>query len=103
MLNKRKIQELEWKLEDLTRENEFLKKELVEYAIVSNGHYTRTPPDYADIFTIEEFILDGCVGYSSDGMAIPIKDGMEDNSIYFSKNCMWRLPIDATHVAWYNK
>lgn len=62
--------------------------------------YTRTPPKYADIMTIEEWkeaVKDGYI-MNDDGCGYWCKDGKESNDEVFAT-----FQFDATHVAWYNK
>lgn len=94
---------LEYEVERLKRQIEWLREELNVFCEISNGEYTRDLPDYADVLTVEEFLDDGCIGYDGDGDAYPVKGGKQDTRLCFTKNSLWRLPKDATHVAWYNK
>lgn len=103
---KKQIEWLESRIQELQREKDWLKKELKTRCVVQTGNYTRTPLDCLnseDIMTVEEFLNEFEFGYNSDGTAYPMKDGLEDIDAAFSKDCLWRLPKDATHVSWYNK
>lgn len=62
--------------------------------------YNREVPDYADIFTVEEWnqsVKDGWFN-NYDGDGYWVKDNMQCSDEVFSSQ-----PEDATHVAWYNK
>jgi hypothetical protein len=94
---------LEYEVERLKRQIELLRKDLSDFCVIQTGEYTDELPDYGDVFTVEEFLDEGCFGFDGDGIAYPVKDGKEDRRLCFTKNSLWRLPKDATHVAWYNK
>ena len=63
------------------------------------------PLDVMDLMTPEEFIEDcecGCfIDY--DGYGHPVKDGYEDISIYIYPSALIEIPLDATHINWYNR
>ncbi len=62
--------------------------------------YGEDVSDYADIFTVkewEEAVEEGWFG-DYDGSGYWVKDGKECGDEVFSSP-----PLDATHVAWYNK
>lgn len=62
--------------------------------------YDHTIPNFATIFTLEEWQEDVARGnfMSYDGTGYWVKDGKESRDEVFST-----LKEDATHVAWYNK
>ena len=100
---KDKIYWLEFDIKTLKRQNELLRKDLSDFCIIETGDYTNELPDYGDVFTGEEFLNESCFGFDGDGIAYPVKNGKQDRKLVFTKNSLWRLPKDATHVAWYNK
>lgn len=67
----------------------------------STRDYTEEVPEYADVYTIDAFnqaVKEGSFG-NYDGSGYWVKDGrMSRDDEFFSS-----LPLDATHVAWFNK
>lgn len=63
--------------------------------------YDKEVPEYADLYTAEEFVQAVKTGVfgNLDGSGYWVKDGkMNRDEEFFSS-----LPLDATHVAWFNK
>ena len=63
--------------------------------------YDKEVPEYADLYTVEEFIQAVRAGSfgNHDGSGYWVMDGkMNREEEFFSS-----LPLDATHVAWFNK
>ena len=64
-------------------------------------------PDSGDLLTVKEYLemVASHAIMDDDGSAWPVKDGMEargfDCLVYPSQP--ETLPVDATHVMWYNK
>lgn len=100
-----KIKAQSYRIEELERRVEFLENELAtEYSTA--GNYTSKPGEYLDeedIMTLDYFLNEFPYGGPYDGTAYPMKDGLEDTQRPFNKGCLWRIPKDATHVAWYNR
>ncbi len=66
----------------------------------------RDIPDYADVFTVQEFYQDvragGFINY--DGSGYPANPPfMSDEPIDCSEIYKGVLPIGFTHIAWFNK
>lgn len=68
------------------------------------SYYTSEIPDYADVFTIEEWWANiNCGAFTDwDGSGCPVKDGKMANETFFPSDAA-DLPVDATHIAWFNK
>lgn len=68
--------------------------------------YTEDPKDYGDILTIEDF-KHGCeVGpcfTDWDGHGRPMKDGKVAPNITIQPSRLYEIPLDATHIQWFNK
>lgn len=68
-------------------------------------NYNRSIPDYGDVMTIEkfkEYVVNGMfIDY--DGNGYPIKDGRMCDTICIRPSTVGEIPIDATHVIWFNK
>lgn len=66
--------------------------------------YDEHIPKYGDIMTVEEFI-EACkcgafIDY--DGFGNPAKDGYM-SSMIISPSRLSQIPLDATHIVWYNR
>ena len=62
-------------------------------------------PDNEDVYTVEEFKY--CVGVGAfidyDGFGYPVKDKMSDPSITIKPSEINRIPLEATHIIWFNR
>lgn len=71
----------------------------------STGNYGSGPEDEDDVYTIEEFrgfVKDGAfIDYDGDGH--PVKDKLADWRIYIKPSNLSNIPIDATHIVWFNR
>ncbi len=69
------------------------------------GNYTTPKHRFCDTMTVEEFL--GCVACDhftdDDGYGHPMKNDLEDISIYIFPSQCQQIPEDATHICWYNK
>lgn len=69
------------------------------------GNYSDTP-DIGDVMTVDEYLSSvECGGFIDyDGFGHPVKDGKSDSSINVSPSqkdsC---IPLDATHIEWFNR
>lgn len=63
------------------------------------------PAKEDDVYTIEEFKeyceCEAFIDY--DGYGHPVKDKLADNSIIIVPSKLNEIPIDATHIVWYNR
>lgn len=67
--------------------------------------YTEQVKEGDTLYTVEEFKLaceeGGFIDY--DGFGFPVKDGLEDNSIWVKPSRLDLIPPDATYINWYNR
>lgn len=73
--------------------------------------YSRPMPEYGDLMTVEEYLAQVESGsfIDDDGNGRAVKDGMvEDWTGNFGENDILpsegdsKIPLDATHVVWFN-
>lgn len=69
------------------------------------NQYGCGPDDEDDVYTVEEFKAHCKSGsfVDYDGYGHPVKDGLEDNSIYIKPSNVATIPKDATHINWFNR
>lgn len=67
------------------------------------GKYTRKVPAGGDLYTIDEFRANSNLLGPEDGIAYAVKASKEDISRTIRPEYPWTIPVDATHVSWYNK
>jgi len=69
------------------------------------ANYTEKPKYRDHIMTWEDF-FECCknrIFIDYDGYAHPMKDNFIDSDIIIKPSTRNKIPIDATHVVWYNK
>ena len=71
---------------------------------INKTEFTEDIPDYGDVMTVKSFIS-ACVHgafIDYDGSGQPAKNGkMAD--IYIKPSLIGKIPLDATHIVWYNR
>ena len=69
------------------------------------NRYGRGPEDEDDVYTVGEFRA--CTKSKSfidyDGHGHPVRDGKCDPDITIIPSCIEEIPVDATHIVWYNR
>lgn len=71
----------------------------------STGNYGCGPNDEDDVYTITQFV-ELCKSGSFidyDGIGHPVKDNKSDPTIDIYPSKIEKIPLDATHIVWYNK
>jgi hypothetical protein len=69
------------------------------------GTYGCSPKGEDDVYTIEEFKqCCACKAFIDyNGWGYPVKDKMADENIIILPSKLEQIPVDATHIVWYNK
>jgi hypothetical protein len=71
----------------------------------STNNYGSGPAGEDDVYTIDEFKehceSGGFIDY--DGFGHPVKDSKCDPSFIVKPSEIENIPVDATHVVWYNR
>ena len=59
----------------------------------------------AFLMTVDEFQNDARQGFltDDDGLGFPVKGGMYDSKWYVHPSQLGLIPLDCTHILWYNK
>jgi hypothetical protein len=62
-------------------------------------------PGEDDVYTVEEFKeMCECGGFIDyDGFGYPVKDSLADENITVFPSKLNKIPLDATHIVWYNR
>lgn len=70
-----------------------------------NQEYDEPIPDYAEILTVEEFKLACEAGayIDYDGYGYAIKNGFMNTNIWIYPSKLDEIPLDASHICWFNK
>lgn len=75
----------------------------VDFSIT--GTYGNGPKDEDDVYTVEEFI--NCCKRNAfvdgDGFGYPVKDSKSNPRIVIQPSKLDSIPVDATHIVWFNK
>jgi hypothetical protein len=72
----------------------------------STNNYGCGPKNEDDVYTVKEFLrnVEGRMFVDYDGFGYPVKDKLADNKFRISPSkCPDCIPIDATHIVWYNR
>lgn len=71
----------------------------------STGRYGCGPDNEDDVYTVSEFrdYCDSGAFIDYDGHGYPVKDNMADDSIIIKPSRLHEIPLDATHIVWYNR
>lgn len=71
----------------------------------STNNYGCGPKDEDDVYTVEEFeeLVESFSFIDSDGHGYPVKDKKACTNWIVKPSEINQLPIDATHIVWYNK
>jgi len=66
--------------------------------------YIHAIPDYGDLMTVQEWLecVEGGMFIDYDGHGRPAKDGLM-SSMFISPSRARSIPIDATHIVWFNR
>ena len=69
------------------------------------NQYGSGPDDEDDVYTIDEFLAHVASGafVDYDGSGYPVKDKLADRNILVRPSSMRNIPLDATHIVWYNR
>lgn len=67
--------------------------------------YTEALPNYGDLMTVQDFRDDCEAGnfIDYDGYGHPVKNNLQDTSIHICPSRQHQIPIDATHIMWFNR
>lgn len=71
----------------------------------ATNRYGCGPDDEDDVYTVDEF-RQQCADQAfvdSDGDGHPVRDGFADPSVHVRPSMLGQIPLDATHVVWFNK
>jgi len=72
------------------------------------GNYTELLVDrwYGHLYQLDEWLRDVKAGYliDEDGYGSPVRDGLIDDSLnVFPSGGILTVPMDCTHILWYNR
>jgi hypothetical protein len=69
------------------------------------GTYGCGPDDEDDVYTVDQFInlCESNMFIDYDGYGHPVKDGLCDRHITIYPSGLHNIPLDATHIVWYNR
>jgi hypothetical protein len=69
------------------------------------GKYGCGPEGEDDVYTVEEFrnLCESMMFVDDDGFGYPVKDSKADKTIWIYPSGLHNIPLDATHIVWYNR
>lgn len=76
-----------------------------EIKFSSTANYGCGPEGEDDVYTVDEF-KSYCGHYAFvdyDGHGYPVKDSKADDHIIIRPSKLHEIPLDATHIVWYNR
>lgn len=69
------------------------------------GQYGCGPDDEDDVYTVAQFrrLCKNKSFIDYDGHGYPVRDNLADGDVVIKPSRLEAIPVDATHVVWYNR